>query len=898
MSKKLKVLLVGWDAADWEHIHPMLDAGKLPVLESLVNRGTIGNIATLQPVLSPMLWNSVATGKQPYKHGVLGFTEPDPVSQSARPWSSQSRRTKALWNILSQSGFRTNVVNWWASYPAEKVNGCIVSNLLQGKRNSEGRRELATHSVHPVDVSELIADQVVQSQELNWQQILPFVPNAGSIDQDTDQRLSILVKHLAEMLTTHNIATAVMEHTEWDFMAVYYTAIDHFCHTFMPYYPPKLPWIAAEDFENYQHVIDGVYRFSDMTLGRLLQLAGEDVTVIVCSDHGFQSGALRLRATPNEPAGPAYWHRKYGIFVAAGPGIKKDKRVNGATLLDVAPTILKMFNLPIGQDMDGRILSEIFDLPPSHKYPTISSWDDVESKDDGISRQRIDVDPAEADELIRQFVALGYVEDAGESREQQFAFAKIEADFNLARNLLWCRKPRDAAQLLLKLVESSPWEDRFIIHAVRSLVASRQGHYAKRLLLAAFDIEKTKNLQAKSLWCEVLISLGDGEACTNVLDQLSSRADLPIGLSLLVGYCYMKLHRLEDAKLSFKKAINQHGENADALLGLSTVHLICRENAEAADAALASIGLLYNQARAHSNLGIALARSGDFERAEAAFLNALKIAPKSRRVNRWLRVLYSGPLKDPARASLHLLASADDEGNSTAVSETIELPEIDLTVIPDEANRHKILYERRPAPVNEGQLSGKTFVLVSGLPRSGTSLMMQMLEIGGLMPKTDGQRSADIDNPHGYHEWEEIKQLARKPQLFDEPDLDRLAIKVVAPLLPSLPYRHQYKVIFMDRPVDEVVTSQLKMIDRLNTEGAKLSESKLKMEMHLHRQYLLAWLEQHPRAEVLLVSYNELLEDPETWTTQIKDFVGSELLPSPDKMATAIDRQLYRNRSN
>ena len=118
-----KVLLIGWDAADWQHINPLLDAGLLPGLENLINRGVMGNLATLHPVLSPMLWNSIATGKTADKHGVLGFTEPLPSGVGVRPFASTSRKVKALWNICHQYELRSNVIGWWASHPAEPING-------------------------------------------------------------------------------------------------------------------------------------------------------------------------------------------------------------------------------------------------------------------------------------------------------------------------------------------------------------------------------------------------------------------------------------------------------------------------------------------------------------------------------------------------------------------------------------------------------------------------------------------------------------------------------------------------------------------------------------------------------------------------------------------------------
>lgn len=104
----------------------------MPTLDASINRGVMGNLATLQPILSPMLWNSVATGKFADKHGIHGFIEPDPVNGGARPYTSTSRKCKALWNILTQANLRSNVVGWWASHPAEPINGTVVTNAFGG----------------------------------------------------------------------------------------------------------------------------------------------------------------------------------------------------------------------------------------------------------------------------------------------------------------------------------------------------------------------------------------------------------------------------------------------------------------------------------------------------------------------------------------------------------------------------------------------------------------------------------------------------------------------------------------------------------------------------------------------------------------------------------------------
>src|SRR3954462_10265169 len=123
-----KVLLVGRDAADWRIIRPLVARGRMPHLAKFISGGASGNLASLKPMLSPMLWTSLAPGKRPHKHGIHGFTEPRPEGDGIRAVASTSRTAKALWNICTQSGLRAHCVNWYAPPPAEPISGVSVSN--------------------------------------------------------------------------------------------------------------------------------------------------------------------------------------------------------------------------------------------------------------------------------------------------------------------------------------------------------------------------------------------------------------------------------------------------------------------------------------------------------------------------------------------------------------------------------------------------------------------------------------------------------------------------------------------------------------------------------------------------------------------------------------------------
>src|SRR5258706_9624440 len=108
-----KVLLVGWDAADWKVIQPLMEAGKMPNVRRLVENGAMAQLTTLHPPLSPMLWTSIATGKRPFKHGIHGFSEPTADGRGVQPVTNLSRKCKAVWNIFQQNGLRSVVIGWW-----------------------------------------------------------------------------------------------------------------------------------------------------------------------------------------------------------------------------------------------------------------------------------------------------------------------------------------------------------------------------------------------------------------------------------------------------------------------------------------------------------------------------------------------------------------------------------------------------------------------------------------------------------------------------------------------------------------------------------------------------------------------------------------------------------------
>ncbi len=182
--------------------------------------------------------------------------------------------------------------------------------------------------------------------------------------------------------------------------------------------------------------------------------------------------------------------------------------------------------------------------------------------------------------------------------------------------------------------------------------------------------------------------------------------------------------------------------------------------------------------------------------------------------------------------------------------------------------------------------------IVSGLPRSGTSLMMQMLDAGGLPVLSDGERKADTDNPKGYLEWERIKQLPKDPSLIAE--AEGKVVKVISQLILSLPSDHEYRVIFMQRPLPEVLKSQDEMLRRRGTSDSITDTSPIEEAFQRHLIEVNKWLAGKANVRLLRVHYHRVLREPKVAAEQIGAFLQLPL--DIEAMVRQVDGSLYRNR--
>ncbi|MGJ8655268.1 MAG: alkaline phosphatase family protein [Akkermansiaceae bacterium] len=963
----MKTLLIGWDAADWRAITPLLDEGKMPNLQRLMNEGVSGNITTLNPILSPMLWSSIATGKRPYKHGVHGFSEPDPVSGAIRPVTNLSRKCKAIWNILNQSEKDTITVGWWPSNPAEPLSrGVMVSNDYQ--RTSVSKREgwlMPNGTVHPERLVENLKEIRFHPEELNSADFAHFIPAMKDMSEEElrklekDPRLQSLGKIIADCTSIHAAATALMQNEPWDLMSVYYDAIDHFGHAFMKYHPPQRANIEDWDYKVFHYIVEAGYIYHDMLLGTLMQLAGEGTNIILISDHGFHPDAHRLDSIPNEPAGPAAEHRSLGVFIGAGPQFKVGEKIYGANLLDICPTLLHCFGLPIGNDMDGKVLMSLF--KDNTEVKSISSWEDV-AGDDGMHSPDRTISPEDSKAAIDQLVALGYIEEPNADKSMALEQTVRELDYNLAQAYMDGGIFSEALIILERLYEKWPMEYRFGIKLSYCYLAFHRykdqkdiitGVIASRVKVAEEAFAELKRLKLDSeegakAYRESVDAMEDKEQRAHVkkhkdllsnarpnlyaLHSLEATADFASGnyaealekletLSkhhgerldglILKGNILARMRRFDKAERFYREGLGLDSESAACFSGLGRVAMARKDFESAVSYLQQSLEISFSNPRGHYMLGVAHLRLHDNDTAEACFKVSLNQAPLNPAAWRGLvqiaqyhrrdphqTVFFKEQVKESRKRLKHMAHKKYRQANAAATKDDERQPMPELSF-----DTSKL----------EGVGEENIITIVSGLPRSGTSLMMQMLEAAGVGVFQDGKRKADDSNQKGYYEHESVMHLltAKPVEKGWVAKSKGQALKVVAPLLSSLPIYDQfqnikkagymgaekdavrlnYRVVFMERPMEQVLLSQSSMLVKLGKEAPKGDPTQgYRQQVRAAKAWLLT-----RNIPAMSVDYPTLVKSPDSLLTELVAFLGCP--EKVEEMREVIDPKLHRQRS-
>jgi len=583
-----QVLVIGLDGADWQILDPLLAQGRLPHLARLKQHGVCGPLQTLTDLpISPVIWTSIATGRVPAAHGITWFLVDAPDGRRI-PVQSDNRRVPALWNLLAAAGRESVVIGWWATAPAEDVgSSVIVSDALGYHGFGRSGHSLAdSRKVHPAELFDPLCALVPPLQQIDF----PFARRffhltaeeyysqawspALSPEPDPQNPVHLFQQYASTTLGYTAIARTLLAERPFDLCMVYYESTDSLAHLFMKHAAPRLPWIAEAEFERYRHVVDEWYEFVDERVGELLEAMPEGTSVVVLSDHGFRVGDERPRAEATVDLHGAHLdHDPLGVWVASGPLFRRGGNVEGATVLDVAPTLLHALGLEVPRSMDGRVLAEVFEPGFLEKHPvrygSSLSADRAGSADsahvaDGAVRVNgagradragapaaLPYDESLEDRALAQLRALGYVSESEESDRAVQGAAPSSPEIHNNRGRLLLRDgdldgavrefqqalgggPADAEALVnLGLVHLARGERERALQRFSQALQHDPNHVPALLRLADLRAIEGEFLTAESLYRQALaidarlpetfVSLGD---TLNRQDRLAEAAEV------------------------------------------------------------------------------------------------------------------------------------------------------------------------------------------------------------------------------------------------------------------------------------------------------------------------------------------------------------------------------------
>jgi predicted AlkP superfamily phosphohydrolase/phosphomutase len=401
-----KVMIVGIDGMEWDIMGPLLESGRLPTFSRVMSEGAWGELRSLDILESPVIWTSIATGKVPEKHGIMGFAKRAPDGGDLVPVTSNVRKVEAIWDILGDRGWSVGIVGWLSTWPAEPVNGYLVTDYFNygwDPDRTGGDERVTFPAALATDIEELRVLPEDIPDERAAALIEGDVPEDGALRT----RFDGLKTCIATDTTSRNVALRLAESMPVDFYAVYLKGVDGVCHLYwVDMLPESGPPITEEETEMFGEVIARYYEEMDGVLAGFLEMADENTTLILTSDHGH-SGP--------KPFGDKYrygiaMHDPTGVLAFWGKDVAGGQELADASVLDITPTILALCGLPVADDMDGRVLTEALDpgFLAAHPVTTIDTYEPENG-----TRGADGAEPIESpidDEVREQLRALGYIE--------------------------------------------------------------------------------------------------------------------------------------------------------------------------------------------------------------------------------------------------------------------------------------------------------------------------------------------------------------------------------------------------------------------------------------------------------------------------------------------------------
>jgi tetratricopeptide (TPR) repeat protein/predicted AlkP superfamily phosphohydrolase/phosphomutase len=645
-----RVLLIGLDGADWEIIDPLMSQGRMPNLKRLVEGGVRARLKTITPVLSPIIWTSIATGVGPERHGIVDFLATSKTTGHQIPVTSNMRQVKAIWNILSERGIASGIIGWWATWPAERIDGFIVSDRVayqlfgypDSGQSLRGR-------TFPESLALVIQPLIVAPSQVTGVEVERVLPPVDTRIPEAEALTQKLRTILASTRTYQQIGLDLMTAYDPGLKAIYLEGTDTIAHNFMRYRPPRMAGVSEEQVAAYGAVVDNYYQYTDQVLGELLSQADPRTVVVLCSDHGFRSGSSRPASDPRiEKGGAADWHRKFGILAIAGPGIRRGAVLDDVSVLDITPTVLALMGLPGAADMTGRALTEAFETPPA--LGTIATYEGGEPAPTGGADP---VGSAVDDEIVAKLTALGYISQEGSNALNNTGITLIDQG-----------RFSEAAEIFRRALQQTPGFIHAKINLGRAQMLMKDFDGAISTLQEALRIDPAQ-AEVHDLLGNIYMDRGDTRAAEVHFKR--SLALLPDDTNAhnSLGLLYDRTGRDELAIQEYQKVISIDPDYAE---GYNNIGLLYRKRGDPRRAIE-----LFDQAirsdpdfpGSYNNMGLAYQDMGNLADARAAFVRGLRIDPSNAVIlNNLGTVDLAEKLLDAAKARFEEAIKADPEYSS------------------------------------------------------------------------------------------------------------------------------------------------------------------------------------------------------------------------------------------
>ncbi len=661
-----RVFLIGLDGADWNIIDPLIDAGRLPNLGRLARSGARGRLHTITPMLSPVIWTSIATGVVPDRHGIIDFLATTGRDGEKVPVTSGLRKTKAVWNILSEQGLTVGITGWWATFPAEKVNGFVVSDrvayqLFGARASHDPARE---GKVYPPDLGDLVASLTIAPETLGVAEVSRYVrlpDDPASLPSDQNRLIDDLKTLLAAGDTYTTVSLALRKRFHPDFQAVYLEGTDTIAHLFMRYTPPLLQGVTKEDALRFGRAVDEYYRHADELVGRLVEAAGPEAAVILCSDHGFRTGDNRPLTDSRIGYGQAAdWHRKYGIIILAGQSFRKHYDVGEASVLDITPTVLALLGLPVAEDMDGRPILDAFEpsflinhpvrYVPTYETASIASRAGQDGGGAAASSRATTaaLDPQGDQELKERLESLGYLrQDTPNSHNNRGMLllnqGKYDAAISEFEQAIRASEDLGMARLNIARALYKKKDYESAITTLNECLSRQPRSKEAENLLGNIAMDQKQYAEAERRFKTALLYEPHFTDAHNSL-----------------GILYNRQGRVDDALEEFLEVVAVDPEYAEAL---NNIGIIYKEQGRVQDAIASfrkAIAADPEFAGSFSNLALILEQQGNMKGAEEMFRSALQRDPENVQVRtNYGALLYTLGRFDQARLEIEKAIAID-----------------------------------------------------------------------------------------------------------------------------------------------------------------------------------------------------------------------------------------------